>query len=87
MAGLIYYKQVLEKLLYQVGLEYSDLSATYSPLNQLLNMRNDIAHGKRKAGIEDKDYDRFHDCCLNIIQVISQKLTTAYGDNKYLKTA
>lgn len=80
-------KQVLEKLLYQVGLEYNDLSPTYGPLNQLLNMRNDIAHGKKKAGIEDKDYDRFHTCCLSIIQVISLKLTTAYGNNKYLKTA
>lgn len=79
-------KQVLEKLLYQVGLEYDDLKHTYGSLNKLLNTRNDIAHGKKKYGINDEDYTNYHTCCLGIIQHVSQKLTTAYGHNRYLKT-
>ncbi|ESA35249.1 hypothetical protein N836_12800 [Leptolyngbya sp. Heron Island J] len=78
-------KEVLEKLLFQVGLEYEDLKSIYSPLTRLLNVRNDIAHGKRKAGIEDKEYQIFLDCSRNIISSISGRLTTAYGSKEFLK--
>ncbi len=78
-------QQVLEKLLFQVGLEYRDLKDIYSPLNRLLNARNDISHGKRKQGIEDKEYQEFVGCCKSIISGISRRLTTAYGRNEYLQ--
>lgn len=77
-------QQVLEKLLYQVGLEYKDLKTIYSPLNRLLNVRNDISHGKRKQGIDDKEYQEFIACCKLIISGISRRLTTAYGRNEFL---
>ncbi|PAX99505.1 hypothetical protein CKO50_20770 [Pseudoalteromonas sp. HM-SA03] len=77
-------QQVLEKLLYQVGLEYQDLKDIYAPLNRLLNVRNDISHGKRKIGIDDKDYSEFINCCTAVISSISRRLTTAYGRNEYL---
>ncbi|PTB99420.1 hypothetical protein C9993_03240 [Marinobacter sp. Z-F4-2] len=80
-------QQVLEKLLYQVGLEYQDLKDIYSPLNRLLNVRNDIAHGKRKQGIDDKEYQEFVTCCKSVISGVSRRLTTAYGRNEFLCTA
>lgn len=80
-------QQVLEKLLYQVGLEYEDLKDVYAPLNRLLNVRNDISHGKRKQGIEDKDYSEFINCCKVVISSVSRRITTAYGKNEYLQTS
>lgn len=77
-------QQVLEKLLYQVGLEYKDLKDIYSPLNRLLNVRNDISHGKRKKGIDDKEYQEFITCCKSVISGVSRRLTTAYGRNEFL---
>jgi len=77
-------QQVLEKLLYQVGLEYKDLKDIYSPLNRLLNVRNDISHGKRKQGIDDKEYQEFIACCKSVISGVSRRLTTAYGRNEFL---
>ncbi len=77
-------QQVLEKLLYQVGLEYKDLKDIYAPLNRLLNVRNDISHGKRKLGIDDREYQEFIACCKSIISGISRRLTTAYGRNEFL---
>ncbi len=77
-------QQVLEKLLVQVGLEYKDLRDIYSPLNRLLNVRNDISHGKRKQGIDDKEYQEFIACCKSIISGISRRLTTAYGRSEFL---
>ncbi|WP_066015659.1 MAE_28990/MAE_18760 family HEPN-like nuclease [Endozoicomonas atrinae] len=77
-------QQVLEKLLYQVGLDYKDLKDIYSPLNRLINVRNDISHGKRKQGIDDQEYQQFINCCKSIISAISRRLTTAYGRNEFL---
>lgn len=77
-------QQVLEKLLYQVGLEYKDLKDIYSPLNRLLNVRNDISHGKRRQGIDDKEYQEFIACCKAVISGVSRRLTTAYGRNEFL---
>lgn len=77
-------QQVLEKILYQVGLEYKDLKDIYSPLNRLLNVRNDIAHGKRKQGIDDKEYQEFIACCKSVIGGVSRRLTTAYGRKDFL---
>ena len=79
-------QQVLEKLLFQVGLEYKDLKEIYSPLNRLLNVRNDISHGKRRHGIEDKEYQEFIACCKSVISGISRRLTTAYGRREFLLT-
>ncbi|OZG70583.1 hypothetical protein BTA51_24770 [Hahella sp. CCB-MM4] len=78
-------QQVLEKLLFQVGLEYKDLRDIYSPLNRLLNVRNDISHGKRKQGIEDREYQEFIACCKSVISGISRRLTTAYGRNEFMQ--
>lgn len=78
-------QQVLEKLLFQVGLEYRDLRDIYSPLNRLLNVRNDISHGKRKLGIEDKEYQEFIECCKSVISGISRRLTTAFGRSEFLQ--
>ncbi|KHM46624.1 hypothetical protein PL71_13910 [Pseudoalteromonas distincta] len=77
-------QQVLEKLLYQVGLEYKDLKDIYAPLNKLLNVRNDISHGKKRQGIENKDYEEYINCCKSIISSISRRLTMAYGKNEFL---
>lgn len=72
-------------MLFQVGLEYSDLKDAYSPLNRLLNVRNDIAHGKRKQGIDDEDYNIFLNCCRSVMNTISRRLTNSFGAEKYLK--
>ena len=77
-------QQVLEKILYQVGLEYKDLKDIYSPLNRLLNVRNDISHGKRKQGVDDKEYQEFIACCKSVISGVSRRLTTAYGRKEFL---
>jgi hypothetical protein len=76
--------EVLEKLLFKVGLDHDDLKSIYRPLTKLLNVRNDISHGKRKLGIDDKNYEEFLNCGKSVISTISSRLTTAYGTNKFL---
>ncbi|MFJ4054591.1 MULTISPECIES: MAE_28990/MAE_18760 family HEPN-like nuclease [unclassified Pseudomonas] len=76
-------REVIEKMLFQVGLAYTDLREVYAPLNRLLNVRNDIAHGKRKQGIEDADYQVFLECCRSVIEGVSRRLTTAFGNEQF----
>jgi hypothetical protein len=78
-------REVLEKMLFQVGLEYTDMRDIYAPLNRLLNVRNDIAHGKRKQGVEDEDYSVFLNCCKAVMDTVARRLTNAFGTAKYLK--
>lgn len=77
-------REVVEKLLFQVGLDYQDLKEIYSPLTRLLNVRNDISHGKRRSGIDDSEYREFISCCKSIISSISSRLTLAYGNSHFL---
>nr|VFK52452.1 MAG: hypothetical protein BECKTUN1418F_GA0071002_100844 [Candidatus Kentron sp. TUN]VFK52980.1 MAG: hypothetical protein BECKTUN1418E_GA0071001_101144 [Candidatus Kentron sp. TUN] len=76
-------KDVIEKLLFQVGLEYEDLKDICPPLNRLLKARNDIAHGNRKLGIEDKDYDAFMKCLDSVIKSISRRIIKAYEKEEF----
>ncbi len=75
---------VLRKLLYQMGLDHKDLDEVSTDLLRLLNIRNDIAHGKRKDGIEDDDYIKFKDCFNTIFSRISNLLVKAFSDKDYL---
>ncbi len=77
-------QQVMEKMLFKIGLDHTELKDINAPLGRLLNVRNDISHGKRKAGIDDEDYDAFLLCGKNIISKISNRLTTAFGNNEFL---
>ena len=77
-------QEILEKLLYKVGLQHEDLKDIYAPLHRLLNVRNDISHGKRKLGIDDNDYQEFIACAKSVISSVSRRLTTAYGRNEYM---
>nr|VFK39279.1 MAG: hypothetical protein BECKTC1821E_GA0114239_100472 [Candidatus Kentron sp. TC]VFK43968.1 MAG: hypothetical protein BECKTC1821D_GA0114238_101932 [Candidatus Kentron sp. TC] len=78
--------ETLEKLLFQIGLEYQDVEDIRRKLYRLLNVRNDIAHGKRKEGIKDKDYEDFRRCFRKVIDSISNKIITAYREKEFLTT-
>lgn len=75
---------VLRKLLYQMGLNNTDLDSISSDLSRLLNIRNDIAHGKYKNGISDKDYESFKACFNTIISKLSSLINTAFSQKHYL---
>lgn len=75
---------VLRKLLYQLGLDYNNSDLIRSDLNQLRIERNNIAHGKSQAGIEDGDYKRFKDCFYNIFSRLSNIIVMAYANKDYM---
>ncbi|ENL8515693.1 hypothetical protein AB6H97_002732 [Providencia rettgeri] len=78
-------REVLEKLLYQVGLSHKSLNNTVGPLSKLLNKRNGIAHGIDKSVIDSEQYDEYFNCALDIMSELTSVLFLAYSQKDYLK--
>lgn len=75
---------VLKKLLYQMGLNHTDLDDIGPDLLKLLNIRNKIAHGKCKKGISDEDYEKYKNCFNAIISKLSNLIVQAVSNQEYL---
>ncbi|STQ77012.1 MAE_28990/MAE_18760 family HEPN-like nuclease [Grimontia hollisae] len=75
---------VLRKLLYQIGLEHKGLDEISKDLNRLRRIRNDIAHGKSKEGIDDKHYIAFKECYETIFNRLSNLMIKSYANKEYL---
>lgn len=78
-------REVLERLLYQVGLQHKSLNTVIGSLTRLKNKRNDIAHGADKSIIDAVDYTIFHNCALGIMKELSKVLYNAFECKDYLK--
>ncbi|KDN11379.1 MAE_28990/MAE_18760 family HEPN-like nuclease [Gilliamella sp. Imp1-1] len=76
-------KEVLEKLLYQVGLPHDCLSSITGILNELKNKRNDISHGVDMSVINEKNYLRYVDCAFRILDELVTLIFDAYKNKKY----
>ncbi|HBR6364690.1 TPA: hypothetical protein L9077_004466, partial [Klebsiella pneumoniae] len=80
-------KEVLQKLLYQVGLPHTLLDKVIGPLTRLMNKRNNIAHGTDKSLIDNDEFNIFYKCCLDIMSELSRVLYVAYQNRDFLKQA
>lgn len=78
-------KEVLQKLLYQVGLPHQSLDKVIGPLTKLKNKRNNISHGVDRAIILIEEYDEYYNCSINIMGELSRVLFVAFENKDYLK--
>ena len=51
------WSHVLEKNFYKLGIKHDIFKASYKDIDKLVNLRNSIAHGSEKRGINEKFYD------------------------------
>lgn len=77
-------KEVLEKLLYQVGLPHDCLASTTGILNELKNKRNDISHGVDMSIINEEKYNHYVNCAFQILDELVTLIFDAYKNKKYL---
>ncbi|OON38410.1 hypothetical protein BTJ39_18315 [Izhakiella australiensis] len=77
-------KEILQKLLYQVGLSHTSLDQVIGPLTRLKNKRNDISHGVDKAKVEYEEYKAYYDCSINIMSELIKVLFSAYQRKDFL---
>ncbi|HDL6885653.1 TPA: MAE_28990/MAE_18760 family HEPN-like nuclease [Yersinia enterocolitica] len=78
-------REIIERLLYQVGLPHKSLNDVIGPLSKLKNKRNDISHGIDRSTIREEDYQSYYLCALEIMKKISRVLFNAFREKAFLK--
>lgn len=76
---------VLKKNLYKLGLPHEIDKEIESNLNKLLAIRNKIAHGERRDGINKEEYEKFEQSVQLTVSNTMVDLTTACNDKIFLK--
>lgn len=56
---------ILQKNLYRLGIDYVEFKSFEKDINQLVNLRNSIAHGSEKMGIKKHLYDKLENSVFN----------------------
>ena len=78
---------VLRKLLYRIGLSPELFDGFASPIQELVQRRNLIAHGADRAGVEDAVYGRLRDRIMSVMSGISRAIVLAAGKGEYRRVA
>lgn len=76
---------VVKKNLYKLGLPHDIDKEIEGHLSKLKNIRNKIAHGERKEGVERKEYEDFEKSVLAIISNTMANLTKACIEKLFLQ--
>ncbi|MCY1161784.1 HEPN [compost metagenome] len=75
---------VFKKNLYKLGLPYELDREVEGHLLRLKNIRNKIAHGERKEGVNINEYEGFENSVIRTITSTMANLTVACNDKLYL---
>jgi len=76
---------VVKKNLYKLGLPYELDKEIETNLNKLLGIRNKIAHGERRDGVSQSEYEGFESAVLQTVSQTMVDLTKACTDRLFLK--
>lgn len=76
---------VLRKILYKLGLDISNVDQWSKNLDKFLGYRNAIAHGQRKKGISEHEFNNLHKLVREITTQVNQMIMTAIREQSYLK--
>ncbi|WP_242833103.1 MAE_28990/MAE_18760 family HEPN-like nuclease [Desulfosporosinus acidiphilus] len=77
---------VLRKMLYRLGFQYDTFQVHEGLIDQLLNYRNNIAHGAIKNGLEQSDYDSIEKATYIVMEEIKKMIIDALQNKLYLKS-
>jgi MAE_28990/MAE_18760-like HEPN len=78
---------VMKKILFRLGFGYDDLASVAGSIQKLLGLRNGIAHGKIKEGLEDENYESIQRDVFALINTVKRKVSEAIINTAYLKGA
>ncbi len=78
---------VLKAMLYKLGLDPSQFEDIYSDIGQLVGLRNNIAHGATKKGIDQKLYDTMRRAAFRpVMTKVAEDIMGALKNSSYLQT-
>jgi hypothetical protein len=76
---------VLKKNLYHLGLPHDQFESYKDEINKLLGVRNAIAHGSLKDGVDGKLYDELRGAAFTIMSGLSAGIMQALADRAYAR--
>jgi hypothetical protein len=77
--------EVLQKLLFQVGLDFSLIEKHKATMSKLLGIRNAIAHGDRLKVPEDEDVSKYINAAYYVMKFLQIIVYDALRQEAYLK--
>lgn len=77
---------VLKMLLFRLALDYTIVDNGQNTINQLLMIRNSIAHGDIIRGITKDQYEDFKEKAFEIMNNLKSEIIKNYREKRYLKT-
>jgi hypothetical protein len=75
---------VLKKILYRLGLNPLLAQPWESVIHQLLNRRNDVAHGTSKSGLDEKEYASLEQAVTLVVDDLVKAISEAVARRQYL---
>lgn len=74
---------ILQKNLYRLGIDYNQFKPFERNINELVNLRNSIAHGSEKMGIGERKYNELENSVFNIMSNLILLINTIVVEEKY----
>jgi hypothetical protein len=79
-------REVMRKILFRLGFPYDAFKKHEDQIKDLLEARNQIAHGKFVSGIEEATYQKFERSSYEIMSELKELLMQALINQAYLRT-
>lgn len=80
-------RDVLRKILYRLGLPHEDFKDIEPDLERLRVLRNNVAHGDAKQGVEKKDYEQLRDATFRMMRELMSRITLALSTRSFMRSA
>lgn len=78
---------VLQKILYRLGMDPSEVAPWSGQINKLLGRRNAVAHGEGRGGIDLKTFSELEAAVIDVVDKITRLLFQAANKNAHRRAA
>lgn len=78
---------VLKKNLFRLGFEHDRLSAHDGTIHNLLNRRNNIAHGIERAGISESEFEKLQKAVYEVMDEVMSMVVVSLTKQSFRSTA
>ena len=76
---------VLKKNLFRLGFDHECLSAHDGTIHNLVNRRNNIAHGLERSGISEGDFDKLQKAVYEVMDEVMSMVMTSLSKQSFLR--
>lgn len=79
--------EVLERIMFTLGLDYSCLAPYRGLINMIVNRRNDAAHGTFDRALPSSDYEMYKRAVFSTVEAVKNVVIDSYKNTRFIRTA